>query len=88
MAYYEKINEHKYRLVVCQGYNSQGKKLRKRKTIQLDKTLTAKQIEKELNTRLVLFEQEVKNGSCLDGDNLTFAGFTERWLKDYAEILS
>ena len=86
MAYYEKINEHKYRLVVCQGYNSQGKKLRKRKTIQLDKTLTAKQVEKELNTRLVLFEQEVKNGSCLDGDNLTFTGFTERWLKDYAEI--
>lgn len=49
MAFYEQISEFTYRLTVCQGYDSKGKKLRKRKTIKLDETLTPKQAEKELN---------------------------------------
>lgn len=66
MAFYEQVSEYTYRLTVCQGYDSKGKKLRKRKTIKLDKTLTQKQAEKELNKQLVLFEQEVQNGEFLD----------------------
>ena len=86
MAFYEQVSEYTYRLTVCQGYNSNGKKLRKRKTIKLDKTLTPKQVEKELNRQLVLFEQEVQNGTYLDGEKITFEEFTQRWFKDYAEI--
>lgn len=85
MAYFEKISEFTYRLTVCQGYDSKGKKLRKRKTIKLDKTLTAKQREKELNRLTVMFEQEVLNGRYLDGETITFEQFTKQWLEDYAQ---
>lgn len=86
MAFYEQISEYTYRLTVCQGYDSKGKKLRKRKTIKLDETLTPKQAEKELNRQMVMFENEVKNGTQLDSDTITFERFTEKWFKDYAEI--
>lgn len=86
MAFYEQVSKYTYRLTVCQGYNSKGKKLRKRKTIKLDETLTQKQAEKELNRQLVLFEQEVQNGEFLVGDKITFEEFTQRWFKDYAEL--
>lgn len=85
MAFYEKVSEYTYRLTVCQGYDSKGKKLRKRKTIKLDETLTAKQAEKELNRQMVMFENEVLNGIYLDGEKLTFAEFAKRWLEDYAK---
>lgn len=86
MAYYEKMSEYTYRLTVCNGYDSTGKKLRKRKTVKFDKNLTPRQIEKELNNQLVMFEKQVLEGNYLDGDKLEFAEFTEKWLKDYAEI--
>lgn len=85
MAYLEKVSETTYRIIVCQGYDSKGKKIRKRKTIKLDKSLTSKQVEKELNRQMVMFEQEVLNGKYLDGEKLTFEEFTKRWLEDYAE---
>ena len=85
MAFYEKTSEYTYRLTVCQGYDSKGKKLRKRKTIKLDETLTPKQAEKELNRQMVMFENEVLNGVYLDGEKITFAEFTHKWLEDYAE---
>ena len=86
MEFYEQVSEYTYRLTVCQGYDSKGKKLRKRKTIKLDKTFTPKQAEKELNRQIVLFEQEVQNGEFLDGEKITFEEFTQRWFKDYAEL--
>lgn len=85
MAFYEKISEYTYRITVCQGYDSKGKKLRKRKTITLDKNLTPKQAEKELERQKFMFENEVLNGVYLDGEKITFTEFTQRWLKDYAE---
>ena len=84
MAFYEQVTKNTYRLTVCQGYDSKGKKLRKRKTIKLDETLTPKQAEKELNRQMVMFENEVLNGVYLDGEKTTFAEFTQRWLEDYA----
>ncbi len=85
MAFYEQVTKNTYRLTVCQGYDFKGKKLRKRKTIKLDETLTPKQAEKELNRQMVMFENEVLNGVYLDGEKITFAEFTEKWLTDYAE---
>lgn len=86
MAFYEKISEYTYKMVVCQGYDSNGKKRRKTKTIHIDKTLTEKQREKELNRQLVMFEKKILQGDYLEGENTTFAEFTEKWFKDYAEI--
>ena len=84
MAYVEKISERTYRLTVSLGYDAKGKKLRKRKTVKMSESLTQKQLEKELNIALVLFEKEVLEGEYLDGENITFAEFTDRWLKNYA----
>ncbi len=86
MAYAEKISDTTYRLIVCNGYDCRGKKLRKKKTVKFSDRLTQKQLQKELNTQLVLFEQEVKKGIYLDGETITFAEFTQKWFKDYAEI--
>lgn len=86
MAHYEQISKYTYRLTVCQGYNSKGKKLRKRKTIKLDETLTPKQIEKELNRQMVMFEKTVKEGRFLEGESITFEEFTKKWLENYAEL--
>ena len=85
MAFLEQISETTYRITVCQGYDSKGKKLRKRKTVKVNKTLTSKQLQKELNRQMVLFEKEVLSGNYLDGEDITFAKFTQKWLKDYAE---
>ncbi|MBQ3311977.1 site-specific integrase [bacterium] len=86
MAYSERISDTKYKLIVCNGYDCNGKKLRIRKTVTFSDNLTPKQLQKELNTQLVLFEQEVKNGIYLDGEKITFAEFTKKWFRDYAEI--
>ena len=86
MAFYEQVSEYTYRITVCQGYDSKGKKLRKRKTIKLDENLTPKQAEKELNRQKILFEQEVLSGTYLDGEKITFEEFTQRWRKEYAEL--
>ncbi len=86
MAFYEQRSKNTYKLIVCTGYNTTGKKLRKTKTIKVNEGLTSKQLEKELNTQCVLFEEEVLNGTYLDGAKVTFADFTKQWLKDYAEI--
>lgn len=86
MAHYEHRTKNTYRLVVDTGLDSTGKRVRKRKTIKLDDSLTPAQREKELNRQLILFEEEVLGGKYLDGETLTFTQFCQRWLKDYAEI--
>jgi len=86
MASIKKRGEHSYLITVSCGYDSQNKKLTETKTISLDPGLTPKQAEKEIQKQAALFEREVENGTYLDGSKLTFAEFTERWLKDYAEV--
>ncbi|WP_372997424.1 tyrosine recombinase XerC [Lutispora sp.] len=85
MASIEKRSECSYRITVSAGYNSDGKQIKKHKTINLDPKLTEKQKEKELDRQSVLFQEEVERGTYLDADKLTFKQFIEKWLKDYAE---
>ena len=85
MASIEKRSDTTYRITVSCGYDSNGKKLRKSKTITLPDSMTNKQREKEVQKQAALFEREVENGTYLDGANITFAEFTQKWLKDYAE---
>lgn len=74
-----------YRITVSCGYSADGKKLRRSKTWTPDSGMTARQTEKELQRQAVLFEREVENGTYLDGVHITFAGFTQLWLTNYAE---
>ena len=85
MASIEKRSENTYRITVSCGYDVNGKKLFKKKTVTLEPTLTEKQKEKKLNELSVVFEREVRNGTYLDGETITSADFAARWMKDYAE---
>lgn len=82
MASIEKRGENSYRIIVCNGYDQEHKKIKETKTITLDPNLTPKQVEKELKKQSVLFEAEVKNGTYLDGGKITFAEFIKKWLED------
>jgi integrase len=84
MAAVEKRGESSYRLTVSCGYDKQGKKLMKRKTIDLTHIKPNKR-EEEANKQWILFKDEVEKGIFLDAGKITFEDFIEKWLKDYAE---
>ncbi len=85
MASIRKRSDNSYQITVSAGYDSTGKKLRKFKTVTLPDTMTEKQKQKELQRQAVLFEREVESVTYLDGENITFAEFAQRWLTEYAE---
>lgn len=85
MASIEKRGENSYRLTVSCGYNKNDKKVTKKKTISVDPSLTAKQLEKELQKQMVLFQEEVERGTHLDAGKISFEEFIEKWITDYAE---
>ncbi len=85
MASIEKRGDNTYKIVVSDGYDMHGKKIRYPKTVKLDPNLTPKQAEKELQRIAVLFEEEVSKGLYLDSSKITFADFVKRWRTDYAE---
>jgi len=85
MASIEPRGKSKYRIVVSDGLDINGKQIKRFKTIELDPKLTEKQREKELDAQALTFELEVKKGLYLDGNKITFEVFIERWKTDYAE---
>lgn len=86
MGAIEKRGNNSYGITVSCGYDNTGKKIFKKKTVTLPDGMTQKQINKELNEQLVMFQREVANGTYLDGSKLTFSEYAEKWLKDYAEV--
>lgn len=73
----EKRGENSWRLVVSEGFDSSGKRIKH--------TRTFKGTPREADKALARFVTEVENGTYVDGSKITFAEFTERWRKDYAE---
>lgn len=73
-----------YQIRVSAGYDTNGNQIIKTKTWKPAPSMTERQIKKELDTQVVLFEQQVQTGQFLDG-NITFAEFAERWFREYAE---
>ncbi len=86
MASIRQRGKNSYQITVSTGYNSNGQKLIKQRTVKRPAELTDKQWEKEIEKLAVEFEREVEKGIYLDGSKLTFAEFCEKWLKTYAEI--
>ena len=84
MASIRKRGDNKYLITVSAGYDRDGKKIAKYKTVGIDPELTPKRAEKEAERLAVLFEEEVKSGSHLDA-NITFSKFTELWLEEHAK---
>lgn len=69
-----------YHITVCNGYDKNGKKIKKTTTYTPDQTLTPKQREKAANKFAMEFEEKVHNGICMDGEKITFEMFTDKWL--------
>jgi integrase len=79
LASIEKRGKNTYRLIVELGYDANGKRIRRTKTV---KVKTKKEAEKELAKFIV----EVESGTYVAPEKMTFANFVENeWLKKYAE---
>lgn len=84
MAAIEKRGENSYRLTVSCGYDSNGKQIVKRKSIDLSNIKPNKRLD-EAQRQWILFKDEVEKGIYLDAGKITFEEFIQKWLKDYAE---
>lgn len=73
-----------YRIRVSNGRDSQGQQLFESTTFTPDPARTEKQNQKALEIFTLKFEEQVKSGKYLDGEKLTFAAFSDIWLKEYA----
>lgn len=71
----EKRGENSYRLIVCHGFDLQGKPIRHTKTIRGTKS--------DAKIELAKFVTEVEHGSVIEGKALSFTEFTEIWKRDY-----
>lgn len=73
-----KRGKDSWRLQVNCGMDAEDKQIRKTKTIH---AASKKEAEKEL----AKFIAEIEKGQFIEPTKLTFADFTYRWLRDYAE---
>ena len=73
-----------YRIKVSCGYKVDGKQVTQRMTWTPDPDMTPKQIEKELQRQVVLFEEEGKNKSMVG--TIKFMALAEEWFEEYAKL--
>lgn len=83
MATYTKRGKS-YRIRASVGYTPEGKQVMKSKTWTPDPGMTPKQVEKELNRQMVLFDEECRGSSLTDG-HIKFETFAGQWFKEYVE---
>ncbi len=74
-----------YRITVSNGYDRQGKKIRKTATFVPDPNRTEKQNQKALEQFAYEFEKAVIDGTYYNGENLTLAELSEKWLREYVK---
>ncbi|MCD8159565.1 MAG: hypothetical protein LUD77_12015 [Clostridiales bacterium] len=85
MANIEKRGNN-YRITVSNGYDINGKQLKKYATFKPDPKMTAKQQKKALDKFVFGFEETVKNGEVLDGRHITLYDFYNKWVNEYCKI--
>lgn len=71
----EKRGKNSYRLIVCHGFNLDGKPIRHTKTVHGTKA--------QAKIKLAKFVAEVEQGTVIEGKSITFKEFTEIWKRDY-----
>lgn len=84
MGNIEKRGETSYRLSVSCGYDLKGKKIIKRKTIDLS-DIASKKRDEEAQKQWLLFKHEVETGTFLDAEKISFEEFIIKWIDDYGE---
>ena len=71
----EKRGKNSYRLIVCHGFNLDGKPIHHTKTVHGTKT--------QAKIELAKFVAEVEQGTVIEGKSITFKEFAEIWKRDY-----
>ncbi len=76
-----------YKITVSNGYDVNGRKIRKFKTVKLDpyKFNTELKRQNELERLAYEFEKSVISGVYMDGENMTLHEFSAKWFKEYAK---
>lgn len=85
MACVEKRGVNNYRITVYDGYNSQGRQVKKHITWKADAGMTDYQIKKELEKQKVLFEQECRGGQAISSA-IKLKDFIDLWFEKYANL--
>ncbi|MFI8711992.1 tyrosine-type recombinase/integrase [Brevibacillus brevis] len=88
MASIEKRGVNSWRLVVEVGYDAQGKRIKRSKTIKVeDEALlrTTKKLRDFLNDELHKFKVEVEAGEYIAPEKMTFGAFVEEWRQKHGE---
>ena len=75
-----------YFIMVSGGYDSSGKQIRHTTSWKPDPGMTERQEKKSLNTFVVDFENQVKQGRSTDA-TITFEEFSQRYMEQYANIM-
>jgi integrase len=78
MASIEKRSANSYRLIVEVGYNADGKRVKKSKTVRVS---TKREAQKEL----AKFITEVEAGEYISPEKMAFATFVAEWREKYAK---
>ena len=85
MATIQERSKNSYRITVSCGCDSDGKQIRKTKTVKFPEEMSKAKQKKEAEKQAIQFEQEVQNGTYLDGEKITFGDLAQRWITEYAE---
>ena len=73
-----------YSIRVSCGYDSKGKQIIKSKTWSPEPGMTKKQILKEINRQMILFEEACNKG--YQNKAIKFEAFAEEWFEEYALV--
>lgn len=69
-----------YRIVICMGYDKQGKKLVKNLTYSVNQSATPKQQEREAKKYAMEMEDKLKYGYDFNAEKMSFEDFAYKWL--------
>ena len=83
MATYTKRGSS-YRIRSSCGYSADGKQVMRSRTWTPTPGMTERQIEKELNRQMVLFDEECRGSSLTDG-HIKFETFAGQWFSEYVD---
>ena len=72
-----------YRITVYDGYDENGRQIKRHKCWTPTSDMTDYQIKKELERQKVLFEEECKDGRIIN-HTIKFKEFAEKWFNEYA----
>lgn len=85
MASIKKIqtkNGVSFKITACNGYDREGKKVKKTTTYKPDRSQTPKQQEKAAEKFAMEFEDKLLRGVNFDAEKISFEEFSEQWLAD------